>query len=463
MSDEPVGGPAPVDATANPAPTLALPAGEGLTREDVRRSGDRLRVLRARRAGRRWLVLWLLVGPGVLVMLGENDGPSMLSYAASGASYGVGFFVPFILATFVAAAVIQEMALRLGAVSHRGFGELVTQRFGRTWGWFTALDLAVTNLITLVAEFVALRVGMGYFGISDTVAVGLGVLLVLASLLLNRYWSWERTALALALFNVAFVAAAVLAYVHGQPFSAVVGAWQPHTGGSLQGFLLLVASDIGATVTPWMLFFQQSAVADKGLTPRDLRLGRIDTYLGAGFAALAGIGALVAAAPLYAHRVTPGGHGTAFAQALEPLVGRPAAALFALGLIEAGALASLTISASTAYALGEVLRKPHSFNRSIRDEPFFHLVYLAAALVAAAIVLVPGAPLLSIVLNVNLLGTVLLPPALVFLLVLANDRELLGSRANGRLRNLAGGAIVVVVATAATAYTVVAFANTVGG
>ena len=134
-----------------------------LTHEDLVRSNDRLRVHNARSNRRRWYLLWLLVGPGILAMLGENDGPSMISYATSGAAYGIGFFLPFILITFAMAVVVQEMCMRVGAVTHRGYGQLVLERFGRVWGWFTAGDLVITNLVTLIAEFVAIRVGLSYF------------------------------------------------------------------------------------------------------------------------------------------------------------------------------------------------------------------------------------------------------------------------------------------------------------
>ena len=142
----------------------------GLTHEDTVRSGDRSRVVHARRRGRRWSLAWLLVGPGILAMLGENDGPSMISYATTGATYGLGFFVPFIAVTFAMAVVCQEMCMRVGAVTHRGYGELVLQRYGKVWGWFSAGDLAFTNLVTLIAEFVAIRVGMAYFHLGAPVA-----------------------------------------------------------------------------------------------------------------------------------------------------------------------------------------------------------------------------------------------------------------------------------------------------
>ncbi len=159
-----------------PADAVALPG--VLTPEDAARSRDRARVYRAREHNRRWYLLWLLVGPGVLAMLGENDGPSMISYATTGATYGIGFFLPFILITFAMAIVCQEMCMRVGAVTHRGYGALVLQRFGPVWGWFAAVDLLFTNLVTLVAEFVAIRIGLAYFHLGAPVAAALGLVLV---------------------------------------------------------------------------------------------------------------------------------------------------------------------------------------------------------------------------------------------------------------------------------------------
>jgi len=147
---------------------------EPLALEDIARSRDRLRVHLARGGSRRWLVFWLLVGPGILAMLGENDGPSMIAYAADGAQYGLGFFVPFTVLMFGLAYACQEMCMRVGAVTHRGYGELVLQRYGPVWGWFGAVDLSLTNLVTLVAEFVSIRVGLAYFHLGAGVAVALG-------------------------------------------------------------------------------------------------------------------------------------------------------------------------------------------------------------------------------------------------------------------------------------------------
>jgi Mn2+/Fe2+ NRAMP family transporter len=436
---------------------------DNFTAEDFDRSIDRGRVLNARRRGKPGMVAWLLIGPGVLAMLGENDGPSMLSYAVSGSTYGIGFFLPFIAVTFAAAYVVQEMSMRLGAVTHRGYGELIFQRFGRFWGWVSAGDLFVTNLITLITEVIAIRIGMAFFGISAPVAVASAVGLVVLSACGSRYSRWERLAMGLALFNLLFVVVAVLARpsIPGLGYSFLT--WTPFPKGPLSVFLLILASNIGATVTPWMLFFQQSASADKGMTPNDIPQGRLDTLIGTALAAIAGCAALVAAVPLFTHHVDMSQNlsGSGFPQALLPLIGRTAAVLFALGLIEAGAVAMLTISASTAYAVSEVAGGVgHSFNRSIREAPLFHVANIGVAALAGIVVLIPGTPLLAIALNANLLATVLMPPALVFLLILANDREIMGSNVNSRTTNFLGVLITVLVTAAGSAYAVVAFMQT---
>jgi len=432
-----------------------------LTEEDSARSLDRARVHDARQRGGRWPLMWLLVGPGILAMLGENDGPSMIAYASDGAQYGLGFFVPFIPVLFAMAYVCQEMCMRIGAVTHRGYGELVLQRFGPVWGWFAAADLTLTNLITLVAEFVSIRVGLAYFHLGSGVAVALGLVLVVFTFSGGRYWRWERIVLGLALFNGLFLLAAVLAKPH---VGAIVGAldFSPFPGGSFNTLLLLLASTIGATVTPWMIFFQQGASADKGMTPRDITHGRYDTAVGAVLAAIFGIGALVAGAALLTHNGAgiQGFAGAGFPNALRHVAGSAAGTVFALGLIEAGAVAILTISASTAYAAAECVGAAHSFNTFPREAALFYAANFGIALVAAVVILIPGAPLLSIALNANVLATVLLPVSLVFMVMLANDKGLMGRWANRRSTNAIGIAVIAFVGLCGAAYGIDSFLQT---
>jgi Mn2+/Fe2+ NRAMP family transporter len=438
--------------------THPAPSGEGpgsITHEDIDRARDRLAVARARdpRASRlRWLRLsWLLVGPGVLVFLGENDAPSMLSYAASGAQFGIGFFVPFVLLTFLMGFVVQEMTVRLGAVTHRGHAELIFDRFGRFWGRFAMGDLVLGNFLTLVTEFIGVRAGLGFFGVPPLIAVGGAMVLVFGVLLTHRYWTWERITLGLAIFNGLFVPAALLAHPQWGAIGHSFITWSPMPKGGLfkPDTFLLIMADIGATVTPWMLFFQQSAVADKGLQARDIRGGRIDTLLGTLLASTFAIATIVATAPLFAKGINASDYQAAqFAQALRPLIGHVGAALFALGVFEAGLVAAMTISTSSAYAFGEVLGTPHSLNRPLWESWGFYAVLLGSAFAAGALVLIPGAPLEYIILVVNVIAVLAMPPALLFLVLLCNDHEVMGEHTTGRWGNIAVWTVTVLLVLA---------------
>jgi Mn2+/Fe2+ NRAMP family transporter len=423
-------------------------------REDVLRARDRLKVLRSRAEGRWFRLLWLLAGPGVLVMLGENDGPSMLSYATTGVLYGIGFFIPFILLTFVMAYVVQEMTVRLGAATHRGHAELIFQRFGPFWGYFAMADLVFGNLLTLVTEFIAIQAGGLYFGLSPILSVLIGVLIVLSALALRRYATWERGMLLLAAGNLLFIPAALLAHPHPQAVLHALAFWGPLPGGFDNKFVVLMLANIGATVTPWMIFFQQSAVVDKGLTKADVTQGRLDTALGALIAAVVAIATLLAASPLYAAHVDARtlATGADFATALQPYLGHAGAALFALGMTEAGLVAAMTISTSSSYALAETFSVGRSLNLNFRAGRWFYGAAIASTLLAAGIVLIPGAPLLALTLAVNVIATLLMAPALLFLLLLVNDRDIMGSLANGHLANIAGGAIIIGISLAGAVY-----------
>ena len=428
-----------------------------VSREDMLRARDRLHVLKSRAAKRSWRLLWLLAGPGVLVMLGENDGPSMVSYATTGATYGVGFFVPFILLTFVMAYVVQEMTVRLAIATHRGHAELIFQRFGPFWGYFAMGDLVVGNVLTLVTEFIAIQAGGLYFGVPSWLSVVIGVALVVGSLALRRYATWERTLMALAAFNLLFIPAALLAHPDGAALVHAVTSWGPLPGGMGTAFVTLILANIGATVTPWMIFFQQSAVVDKGLTRADLRDGRMDTAAGAILAAMAAVATVVATAPLFASHVDVSqfASGADFATALRPLIGTTGATLFALGIIEAGLVAAMTIAISSSYSLAETVSARHSLNLDFANGRLFYGVAIGSTLVAAAIVLIPNAPLLAMTLTVNVIATLLMAPALLLLLLLVNDREIMHDLANGWRANLAGGTIVVAISMVGALYGVI--------
>jgi len=425
-----------------------------VTHEDLDRARDRARVWKARRRGglraNMWL-LWLLIGPGILVMLGENDGPSMLSYAATGARFGLGFFVPFVILTFAMALIVQEMTVRLGAATHRGHAELIFERFGPFWGWFSMIDLGIGNFLTLITEFIAIRAGLSFFGVPPWIAVLLALAVLYSALLSHRYWTWERVTLAAAAFNLIFIPVALLAHPHWGAFGHALVSGRPLPPFS-KDTVLIILSDIGATVTPWMLFFQQSATVDKGMTTGDIHFGRIDTVLGAALAAAAALAAIVATAPLYGHISAGNFEAAQFAQALQPIIGRVGASLFALGMVEAGIVAAITISTSSAYAYGEVTQRPHSLNLPVSEGKSFYAVLCLCAAAAAAIVLIPGLPLVFVVLVVNVVAVLAMPPALLFLYLLVNDKEIMGEVPSPRWANALAMCVVVLLTAAGILY-----------
>ncbi|HXZ13947.1 MAG TPA: divalent metal cation transporter [Candidatus Sulfotelmatobacter sp.] len=439
-------------AAASPeAPAL----GRLLTHEDVDRALDRWQVAQARRLERQskgrgeLRLLWLLVGPGILVFLGENDAPSMLSYAATGARFGVGFFLPFVVLTFLMGYIVQEMTVRLGAVTHRGHAELIFDRFGRFWGLFAMGDLLIGNFLTLVTEFIGVRAGLGYFGIRPSVAVGGALLIVAGAMTTGRYWTWERITLGLAIFNTLFIPAALLARPDWHAVGHSLLSWAPFPGGDRYEILVLLLADIGATVTPWMIFFQQSAVVDKGIQPRDINAGRFDTVLGVVLASVCAIATILATAPLFHHGINAAQfQGAQFAEALRPWIGQAGSALFALGIFEAGIVAAIAISTSSAYAFGEVLQTGHSLNRPLREAWPFYLILLGSASAAAALVLIPRFPLEFVALTVNVIAVLAMPPALAFLLLLVNDSEVMGEFVNGTWDNVAGVGVTVLLVCA---------------
>jgi Mn2+/Fe2+ NRAMP family transporter len=442
-----------------------------LTHEDIDRARDRYQVARARSRGRgpralgRFRLLWLLVGPGILVFLGENDAPSMLTYSAVGARHGIGFFLPFVLLTFAMGFVVQEMTVRLGAVTHRGHAELIFDRFGAFWGFFSMGDLVLGNFLTLITEFIGVRAGLGFFGIRPIVAVGGSLLMVLGAIATGRYWTWERITLGLAIFNALFIPVAILARPNWHAAGRSLLTWLPLPRGSHYEVMVLILAMVGATVTPWMLFFQQSAVVDKGMQPRDISAGRFDTFLGAWLAALFAMAAVLATVPLFHHGINSAQFEKAeFAQALAPLIGQVGAALFALGIFEAGIVAAIAISTSSAYAFGEVLHTGHSLNRPLRDAWPFYLTLIGSACAAAALVLIPAFALEFVILTVNVIAVLAMPPALAFLLLLVNDREVMGEHVNGFWANLAGISVTIALIGAGVGFGLVTvFPKWLGG
>ncbi len=413
---------------------------------DIEGALGRIRAGDEYRSGwRRRLVTFLaIVGPGLIVMVGDNDAGGVSTYANAGQDYG--YSLLWVLLLLIPVLIVnQEMVVRLGAVTGVGHARLINERFGRFWGWFSVGDLFLLNFLTIVTEFIGVSLALTYFGVRDYISVPVAALLLIAITTSGSFRRWERAMFAFIAASVVLIPLALLSGPHyGQiAYHFVVPGIQ---GGVSSTAVLLVIAIVGTTVAPWQLFFQQSNVIDKRITPRFIKYERADTSLGA-LVVVGGAAAILVVA-VYAVRGTGlAGHFTDALGVADALGARsyPLGALFAIVLLDASIIGAAAVTLSTSYAFGDVFNLKHSLHRSFRDARGFYATYAAMIAVAAGIVLIPGAPLGLLTEAVQALAGVLLPSASVFLLLLCNDPEVLGPWVNPRWLNVLAGVIISVL------------------
>jgi Mn2+/Fe2+ NRAMP family transporter len=340
--------------------------------------------------------------------------------------------------------VIQEMTVRLGIVTGKGHAELIRERYGTFWATISLSTMLITNVAGLVTEFIGIAGVALIFGLPVTPLVVLSAALLLTVVFTGRYKHAEYAALALCLLELLFIPAAFAAHPHWDTIvrEGIFGS-QPLQN---RDYLLLVAGNIGAVIMPWMIFYQQSATVDKRLRLPDLNFARLDTMLGAISTQTIMIAIIVTtAATLFVNHVQVSDAAHA-ALALEPLIGQYAGIAFAAGLLGASLLGAFVISLATAWAFGEAFSWRCSLDHSFAEAKRFYSLYACCVLVAAAIVLIPHLPLVRITIYVEAFNAFVLPIVLGFLLMMANDRRILGDRVNSALGNtLAIGVSVVCV------------------
>jgi NRAMP (natural resistance-associated macrophage protein)-like metal ion transporter len=401
-------------------------------------AGPRLSL--ARRLG----TLLAIMGPGLVVMAADVDAGTLSVFAQTGQDYGLRLLWVLLLLAPVL-FVNQEMVARLGAVTGAGHARLIFERFGRRWGAFALGDLLLLNVATIVTEFIGVALALGYFGVSRYVSVPLAALALVAITATGSFRRWERTMYVLVAVNLVAIPLALASHPHP---ATVARAAVPGLGGPVDSAsVLFVLALVGTTVSPWQLFFQQSNVVDKRITARWLSYERTDTLVGALVFTLCAIAVVVACATAFAGTAFDGAFTDAGAVAHElgSRLGAPAGALFALLLLNASILGAGCVTLSTSYALGDVFGIKHSLHRRWQDARLFHGSFALSAAVAAAIVLVPGAPLGLVTTAVQALAGVLLPSASVFLLLLCNDRPVLGPWTNPRWLNALATLVVGVL------------------
>ncbi len=385
----------------------------------------------ARRGVRsRLLALLAIVGPGLIVMVGDNDAGGVATYSQAGQNYGTSLL--WVLLLLVPVLVVnQEMVVRLGAVTGVGHARLIVERFGRFWGWFESSFLLLQNFLIIVTEFIGVNLALAYFGVSGDISVPVSAAALVAVTASGSFRVWERSMFLFAFANLLVIPLFFLSHPHTG--TIVRHLFLPGIrGGASSNAVLLLIAIVGTTVAPWQLFFQQSNIVDKRITPRWINYERIDTLLGAAVVVV-GAGALICATAFavdgtrYFGRFTDAG---GVARAFDHTLGAVPGAFFAIVLLNASLIGAGAVTLATSYVVGDVFGTRGSLHRSFLEAPRFYAVFTALILAAAGIVLIPRAPLGVITEAVQALCGIVLPMTTLFLLMLCNDREVLGPWTN---------------------------------
>ncbi|HLW91231.1 MAG TPA: divalent metal cation transporter [Roseiarcus sp.] len=394
------------------------------------------------RAGVDWRRTIALAGPGIVVMLADTDAGSVVTAAQSGAQWGYRLLL-LQFALIPVLYIVQELTVRLGVVTGRGHAVLIKQHFGRFWAWVSVSTLMIACIGALLTELSGLA-GVGdMLGVPMWATMTLTVGALVAIAVTGSYLSVERIAIAIGAFELAFLLVAWLA----KPGLGEVARQSLEMPLSDPKYLLLVSANIGAVIMPWMVFYQQSSVVEKGLKIEDLAAARADTAFGAVATQLTMAAVLVAAAAA----LSQGGTGAALdtvqeiAQAFTPVLGEWAGRLaFALGVSGASLVAAIVVTLTAARTLGELMSYHHSLEHSLREAPWFYAVYAAVLVIGAAIVM-SGANLVTLSVSVQVMNALLLPIVLGFLFLLAR-RLPPPFRLAGRRAVMTAGTIIVAVA-----------------
>jgi NRAMP (natural resistance-associated macrophage protein)-like metal ion transporter len=389
----------------------------------------------------RLLVFFAVMGPGIITGNVDNDANGIATYSVAGASFGYRLLWTLVLST-VALAIVHDMVTRMGATTGKGLADLIRERFRVRATVFVMFVLVVVNWGNTVGDFAGIAGGMEIFGVSRYVAIPIAVVLVWLLVVRGSFRFVERMFLGAVLIYLTYVVSAVLAR---PPWGAVLREMVTPSFQISQPYLTLVVGLIGTTVAPWMQFYQQAAIVDKGIGVRDIRYARWDTYLGVISLNVVAFFIVVACgATLFVHGVTITTAADA-AAALRPLAGPYAAGLFALGLLNASLFSVAIIPLSTAYAVCEAFGWEAGLDRSPREAPVFVGLFTAMILASAIVIMLPGVPLIPVMLFSQVLNGVLLPLVLVFLILLTGDREIMGRYRNARGFSAAAWVLVIVL------------------
>jgi Mn2+/Fe2+ NRAMP family transporter len=387
------------------------------------------------------------MGPGIVTAMAGNDAGGISTFSVAGAEFGYSmlWLIPLMS---VALAVVQEMSTRMGAVTGKGFAALIRERFGVRPTLLAMTALLISNAATSVSEFAGVSAAMELLGVSRYVAVPVAAFAVWLLVVRGSFKRVERVFLAISAIFVAYLVAAVLAKPDWPTVlrATVVPTWEP-----TPAFVALVIALIGTTVAPWMQFFAQAHVVDKGITAKGLWLQRVDVVTGTVAAGVIAWAIVVTTGTVLHARGISIESASQAAAALEPVAGQYATIMFAAGLFGASMLAATVLPLTSAYAITEAFGLERGIDRSWSEAPVFNGIYTFVIAFGALFVLIPGLNLISVMVFSQFIGGLLLPFLLVFMMRIVNDRRIMGRYTNGTWFNVLGwGTVLAVIALTVT-------------
>jgi Mn2+/Fe2+ NRAMP family transporter len=376
-----------------------------------------------------------VVGPGIITANVDNDAGGILTYSQAGAQYGFLLLWTMIPIT-LALIVVQEMSARMGAVTGKGLSDLIREEFGLRITFLMMLGILITNFGNVVTEFIGIATSLELFGLSRYVTVPVCGVIVWLIVVKGQYKSVEKVFLAASFFYITYIFAGVLA--HPAWKVATAATFKPPEWARFreQAYLYMVIGVVGTTIAPWMQFYLQSSIVEKGVTRRGLKASRWDVIAGCIFTDVVAWFIIVAcAATLYVHGYRDIKYAADAAQALKPLAGQYAYILFAVGLFNASLFAASILPLSTAYTVCEGMGFESGVDKKFSEAPFFYWLYTLLIVAGGAVLLIPGLPLVKIAVLSQVVNGVVLPFVLIFMLLLINKKELMGEYVNTRLFN----------------------------
>src|SRR5205807_3010686 len=380
----------------------------------------------------RLLAFLAVFGPGFITANVDNDPGGILTYSQAGAKFGYALLWTLIPTT-IALMVIQEMAARMGAVTGKGLADLIREEFGFRATFFTMVVLGAADFANIVAEFAGLASGMAIFGISKYLVVPLGAALVWGVVVRGTYRPVERI---LIIFSMIYLAYPISAFLGKPDWLLALHDTVIPTFSSNSEYLIMIVGLIGTTITPWMQFYLQASIVEKGIGKKEYALSRWDVILGCIITdVIAFFIVLACAATLYGSGIHNISDAADAAVALKPLAGQWAFLLFAIGLVNASLLSAAILPLATAYNICEGLGFESGINKRFSEARAFYWLYTLLIAFGAGVVLLPRIPLLKVILYSQVVNGVLLPFLLIFMLVLINKKELMGEYRNSRIVN----------------------------